>query len=326
MLDTLANLGLMFFLFLAGLELDFRSLRQTGGRVLAIAMAGISVPFVLGIGSSFVLRETISKGVNGTAFLVFMGVALSITAFPVLARILAELKLLTTDVGRMAISAAAVNDVAAWILLALAVALSGTSQSALVPIWVFLSGCVFVICASLIVPPLFKWMAQRCHEGEPVDEIFICAALSIVLAAGFFTDAIGVHSMFGAFVVGVLVPKEGPFAVSLVEKVEDLVSSLFLPMYFVSSGLKTNIATIQGLQSWGLLVLVIFTACFGKIVGTVVVSLMCKVPFYEAVTLGFLMNTKGLVELIVLNIGKDRGVSILIAGVISTFSLSTFGF
>ncbi|KAF8039223.1 hypothetical protein BT93_B1701 [Corymbia citriodora subsp. variegata] len=307
-LDTLANIGLLYFLFLVGLELDIRSIKKTGKKALGIAIAGISLPFILGIGTSVVLRSTISKGVNQGPFLVFMGVALSITAFPVLARILAELKLLTTDVGRIAMSAAAVNDVAAWILLALAIALSGSNKSPLISLWVLLCGIAFVLFAIFVLKPALAWMARRSPEGEPVKELYICIALSLVLAAGFVTDTIGIHALFGAFVVGIVVPKDGPFAGVLIEKIEDLVSGLLLPLYFVSSGLKTNVATIHGAQSWGLLVLVIFTACFGKIVGTFSVSMLCKVPFKEAVTLGFLMNTKGLVELIVLNIGKDRKV------------------
>ncbi|KAJ6844522.1 cation/H(+) antiporter 19 [Iris pallida] len=236
-----------------------------------------------------------------------MGVALSITAFPVLARILAELKLLTTDLGRMAMSAAAVNDIAAWILLALAIALSG-SGSPLVSLWVLLSGVAFVAAVAFLLRPVLDWMARRSPDGEPVKEVYICATLTMVLAAGFVTDTIGIHALFGAFVVGIFVPKDGPFAGVLIEKVEDLVSGLFLPLYFVSSGLKTNVATISGAKSWGLLALVITNACLGKIGGTIVASLVVKIPIREAVTLGFLMNTKGLVELIVLNIGKDRKV------------------
>ncbi|CAL5437587.1 unnamed protein product [Camellia sinensis] len=257
-----------------GIELDPKSLRQTGKKALSIAIAGVSLPFILGIGSSFVIRETIAKGVGGTSFLIFMGVALSITAFPVLARILAELKLLTTDVGRMAMSAAAVNDVAAWILLALAIALDVVYSEEFEPEALVESGVAHQKDNSVV-----KMGLEEAHRGW-----------------GFLDFS------------GVLVPKEGPFAGALVEKVEDLVSGLFLPLYFVSSGLKTNVATIQGLQSLGVLVLVIFTACFGKIVGTVVVSALYRVPFREALALGFLMNTKGLVELIVLNIGKDRKV------------------
>ncbi|XP_054820219.1 cation/H(+) antiporter 19 [Prosopis cineraria] len=307
-LETLANVGLLFFLFLVGLELDMRSIRRTGHKALGIAIAGISVPFILGIGTSFVLRATISKGVEPTAFLVFMGVALSITAFPVLARILAELKLLTTDVGRIAMAAAAVNDVAAWILLALAIALSGSHTSPLISLWVLLCGATFILFCVFAIKPVLLIMAKHSHEGEPVKELYICITLMIVLASSFATDTIGIHALFGAFVIGIIMPKDGPFAGVLIERLEDIISSLFLPLYFVSSGLKTNVATISGGTSWGLLFLVIFTACFGKIVGTIVVALICRMPFREALALGFLMNTKGLVELIVLNIGKDRKV------------------
>jgi Kef-type K+ transport system membrane component KefB len=306
-LDTLANIGLLYFLFLVGLELDLRAIRRTGSAALVIAVAGISLPFIMGIGTSFVLQHTVARGVPTGPFLVFMGVALSITAFPVLARILAELKLLTTDLGRMAMSAAAVNDVVAWILLALAIALSG-SGSPLVSLWVLLAGAAFVLAAFLLLRPVLTWMARRSPEGEPVKELYICATLAIVLAAGFATDTIGIHALFGAFIVGIVVPKDGPFAGVLLEKVEDLISGLFLPLYFVSSGLKTNVMTIKGGDSWALLVLVVATACIGKIGGTVIASLIVRVPFREALTLGFLMNTKGLVELIVLNIGKDRHV------------------
>ncbi|WOK93759.1 cation/H(+) antiporter 20-like [Canna indica] len=309
-LDTVASIGLLFFLFLVGLELDLRSILRSGRRAFAIAAAGISLPFACGIGVAFVLRSAVpGADESGYApFLVFMGVSLSITAFPVLARILAELKLLTAPVGETAMAAAAFNDVAAWVLLALAVALSGSTgegshHSTLVSLWVLLSGAAFVAVQMLAVRPAMAWVAKRAES-----EVWIALTLVGVLVSGFFTDFIGIHAIFGAFVFGLMVPKEGEFAGRLIERIEDFVTGLLLPLYFASSGLKTNVASIKGGRSWGLLALVICTACTGKIVGTFVVAVACRMAVRDAVALGVLMNTKGLVELIVLNIGKERKV------------------
>ncbi|CAG7861052.1 unnamed protein product [Brassica rapa] len=308
-LDTLANLGLLLFLFLVGLEIDLKSLRRTGKKAISIAAAGMLLPFAMGVVTSFAFPEisSTSGDDNIAPFIIFMGVALSLTAFGVLARILAELKLLTTDLGRISISSAAINDVFAWILLALAISLSGDRSSLLVPLWVLLSGTAFVIACFIIAPLIFKLISRRCPEGEPIAEKYVCLALCAVLVAGFATDAIGIHAIFGAFVIGVLFPK-GHFADAIVEKIEDLVMGLLLPLYFVMSGLETDITTIHGLKSWGRLALVIVTACFGKIVGTVSAALLSKVGLRDSLVLGVLMNTRGLVELIVLNIGKDRKV------------------
>ncbi|XP_022767520.1 cation/H(+) antiporter 20 [Durio zibethinus] len=314
-LETVASIGLLFFLFLVGLELDLSSIRRSGRKAFGIAFFGISLPFICGIGVAFVLRKTVDGAdkVGYGQFLVFMGVALSITAFPVLARILAELKLLTTQVGEIAMAAAAFNDVAAWILLALAIALagngSGEHKSPLISIWVLLSGVAFVVFMLLVIRPAMKWVARRCSpERHVIDEAYICLTLAGVMVSGFITDLIGIHSIFGAFIFGLTIPKEGEFAERLIERIEDFVSGLLLPLYFASSGLKTDVAKISGGRAWGLLALVISTACAGKIIGTFAVALMFSMPVRESLALGVLMNTKGLVELIVLNIGKEKKV------------------
>uniref|UniRef100_A0A1J3GTE2 Cation/H(+) antiporter 20 n=1 Tax=Noccaea caerulescens TaxID=107243 RepID=A0A1J3GTE2_NOCCA len=318
-LESVASIGLLFFLFLVGLELDLSSIRRSGKRAFGIAVAGITLPFLGGVGVAFVIRNTLYTAADKPGyveFLVFMGVALSITAFPVLARILAELRLLTTQIGETAMAAAAFNDVAAWILLALAVALAGNGgesggekKSPLVSLWVLLSGAGFVVFMLAVIRPGMKWVAKRgSPENDVVRESYVCLTLAGVMVSGFATDLIGIHSIFGAFVFGLTIPKDGEFGQRLIERIEDFVSGLLLPLYFATSGLKTDVAKIRGAESWGMLGLVVVTACVGKIVGTFVVAVMVKVPAREALTLGFLMNTKGLVELIVLNIGKEKKV------------------
>ncbi|XP_040379867.1 cation/H(+) antiporter 20 [Oryza brachyantha] len=310
-LESVASLGLLFFLFLVGLELDLRSVRRSGRQAFAIAAAGISLPFACGVGVAFVLRRQLPGAAQAgyAPFLVFMGVALSITAFPVLARILAELKLLTTPIGETALAAAAFNDVAAWVLLALAVAISGSGdhRSPIVSLWVLLSGAAFVAVWMLAVKPAMAWVARR-SDGQGGGEVWVAVTLAGVLVSGLATDMIGIHAIFGAFVFGLTVPKDGEFAGRVTERVEDLVSELLLPLYFASSGLKTDVATIRGGGAWGMLALVIGTACAGKIAGTFGVAMACGMSAREAVVLGVVMNTKGLVELIVLNIGRERKV------------------
>ncbi len=307
-LETFADMGLLFFLFMVGLELDLNQIRKTGRQGLAIAAAGITLPFTAGVGVSFVLKQTIARDVKFGPFFVFMGVAMSITAFPVLARILAERKLLTTDVGQLAMSAAAVNDVVAWVLLALAVALSGSGKSPTIVLWVLLCGIAFVIFMIVAIRPVMTCIALHCTTNEPVKEMYIWVTLAGVLVAGFCTDTIGIHSIFGAFLLGLVIPKDGPFAGLLVEKLEDFVSILLLPLYFAISGLKTNVGSIHGATAGGLLVLVITVACLGKITGTFLAAEATNLTLNKSLTLGVLMNTKGLVELIVLNIGRSRGV------------------
>lgn len=154
-----------------------------------------------------------------------------------------------------------------------------------------------------------KWVAKRgSPENDVVRESDVCLTLAGVMVSGFVTDLIGIHSIFGAFVFGLIIPKDGEFGHRLIERIEDFVSGLLLPLYFATSGLKTDVAKIRGAESWGMLGLVVVTACVGKIVGTFAAAVMVEVPGREALTLGCLINTKGLVELIVLNIGKEKEV------------------
>lgn len=305
-LETMANVGLLYFLFLVGVEMDLAVIRRTGKKAFIIAVAGMILPFLIGVSFSFTLHKKTQYVKLGT-FILFLGVALSVTAFPVLARILAELKLLNTEMGRIAMSSALINDMCAWILLAFAIALAENETMSLASLWVILSSAAFVVFCIFAVRPMIIWMIRKTPEGENVSEFYICLILAGVMISGFITDAIGTHSVFGAFVFGLVIPN-GPLGVTLVERLEDFVSGLLLPLFFAISGLKTKIGAIKGAATWGILALVIVLALAGKVAGTLLVAVYYQMPLYEGVTLGLLMNTKGLVEMIVLNVGKDQKV------------------
>ncbi|KAM0842638.1 hypothetical protein ACQ4PT_058236 [Festuca glaucescens] len=306
-LETVAHLGLLYFLFLVGLEMDLDVIKRSGKKALFVALAGMALPFCIGTATSFIFRHQVSRNVHQTSFLLFLGVALSVTAFPVLARILAEIKLLNTELGRIAMSAAIVNDMCAWILLALAIAITEVNSTALSSLWVLLGGVVFVLFCFYVVRPGMWWLIGRVPEGESISDMDVSLILTGVMAAGVCTDALGIHSVFGAFVYGLVIPS-GPLGVALIEKLEDFVTGLLLPLFFAISGLRTNVTKVRDPVTVGLLVLVFVMASFAKIMGTIIIAALYTMPFREGVSLGFLMNTRGLVEMIVLNIGRDKQV------------------
>ncbi|KAG7011110.1 Cation/H(+) antiporter 15, partial [Cucurbita argyrosperma subsp. argyrosperma] len=304
-LETMANVGLLYFLFLVGVEMDLSVIRRTGTKAMAIAVAGMILPFSIGAAFSFQLHKT-DEELNIT-YIMFLGIALSVTAFPVLARILAELKLINSEIGRMAMASALFNDMCAWVLLAIAIALSENDTSSMASLWVILSSTGFVLFCIFIVRPLISWMIRKTPEGESISEFYICLILTGVMISGFVTDALGTHSVFGAFVFGLVIPN-GSLGVALIEKLEDFVSGLLLPLFFAISGLKTNVNRIEGSTSWVAILSITLLAFAGKIIGTLLASICYQMSYREGVTLGLLMNTKGLIEMIILNVGKDQKV------------------
>ncbi|KAK9713264.1 hypothetical protein RND81_06G015800 [Saponaria officinalis] len=306
-LETMANIGLLYFLFLVGVEMDIAVIRRTGRKAVSIALGGMILPFLIGCTFSIVIQNNNGDDKHQGTLVLFLGIALAVTAFPVLARILAELKLLGTEMGRIAMSSALVSDICAWILLALAIALTEQNATSMTSIWVILASAGFVVICIFVVRPVITWMIRRTPDGEPFSDFYICLILTGVMISGFVTDAIGTHSVFGAFVFGLIIPS-GPLATTLIEKLEDFVSGLLLPLFFVISGLKTDVTKIHGTETWWNLMIVIVLACVGKVAGTAAVCNYYKMPLHEGITLGLLMNTKGLMEMIVLNVGKDQKV------------------
>ncbi|XP_020202663.1 cation/H(+) antiporter 15 [Cajanus cajan] len=305
-METMANMGLIYFLFLVGLEMDISIIKRAGKKTLSIAIAGMILPFLVGIGlSSLILVD--DKSMSHPGYVLYLATVLSATAFPVLARMLVVLKLINTDLGKLALSTSLVNDVCTWMLLALAIALSEQNTSNWASIWVVLSNLAFVSFCLIVVRPAVTWLIKRTPEGKPFTEFQICIVLTGVMISAFITDVLGTHSVFGAFVYGLVIPN-GPLGAAIIEKLEDFVSGLLLPLFYALIGLKTDISLISGASSWAFLFVVIPLSCVGKIVGTMLMTLVFQIPNRDGVVLGLLMNTKGLVEMIVLNVGREQKV------------------
>ncbi|KAG0280232.1 K(+)/H(+) antiporter [Linnemannia exigua] len=308
-LNLVSNIGLVFFLFLVGLELDPALVVKRAKFALGISFAGMVLPLGVGAAVSYVLYEEMptENRVGFGQFLLFCGVAMAITAFPVLARILAEQKLLTTKVGFLTICAGAVGDIVAWILLALVVSIIN-SASRITPLYVVLLSIAWILILVFVIRPLFKYMIKKTKSEDEPSQTMMAFTMVIVLVSAFVTDIIGVHAIFGSFLVGLIIPNDTGFADGVTKRIEDLVSVIFLPIYFALSGLKTQIGLLDNGKTWGLVVLTTFVACFGKIVGCTGAARLQGMEWRESLAIGVLMNCKGLIELIVLNIGYDAGV------------------
>ncbi|KAK4141128.1 K(+)/H(+) antiporter 1 [Dichotomopilus funicola] len=310
---NVAEVGLLVFLFLVALEVDLRLFTQNWKAALSVGLAGMIIPFGLGFAIAYGIYHQFHAGVAESpigfgVFGLFIGTALAITAFPVLCRILSELNLLRCNVGVTVLAAGIGNDVTGWILLALCVALvnNGNGLSAL---WALLCciGWTLVLCFA--VRPPFIWVLRRTgslHNG-PTQGV-VALTMLIMLASAWFTGIIGVHPIFGAFLVGLICPHDGGFAIKLTEKIEDLISVLFLPLYFALSGLNTNLGLLNDGITWAYVVGIIVCAFVGKIAGGTLAARANKLLWRESLTIGCLMSCKGLVELIVLNIGLQAGI------------------
>jgi Kef-type K+ transport system membrane component KefB len=305
-LGIIAQLGAVLYMFLVGLGLDAGHVRERARSVLAVAAAGLTVPFVAGAGVALALYPVVShRGVPFTSFGLFVGVAMAVTAFPILARILTDRKLERTAVGVTALGAAAAADVAAWCLLALVV---GVAKSQLADaLWVVVGAVAFVAVMLLVVRPLVGRFVRR-HGDEPPTAGTIGAVFVGVLVAALATEAIGIHAVFGAFLFGALIPHDSRLARDVGRRLTDVVTALLLPAFFAFTGLRTQIGLVSSGTDWamcGLIVVVAFASKFGA---AAVAARLTGQRWRESAAIGALMTTHGLMELIVLNIGLDLGV------------------
>jgi Kef-type K+ transport system membrane component KefB len=305
-LNALSQVGVVIFMFLVGLGINPNELKKEGHAAVLTSHVSITAPFVLASFLSIYLYPKLSDdSVAFTSFALFMGAAMSITAFPVLARILTERDMLQSRLGTVAIACAAVDDVTGWCILAYIVLLIRSAHTA-TPIWLTVGGLIaFALIMIYVVRRLLLRFESIYRERGSVSENVMALMLLLVLTSALCTEWLGLHLLFGAFLMGAIMPKEPKFVRYVLDRFETITVTLLLPLFFAFTGLRTNIGLVKGQEMWIYCALIILVATTGKLGGSMVASWIAGMPIREAAGLGTLMNTRGLMELVILNIGLD---------------------
>jgi Kef-type K+ transport system membrane component KefB len=308
-LNALSQIGVLAFMFVVGLEINPQLMKGRGHTAFVTSHASITLPFFLGSLLALYLYPLLSdESVSFTNFALFLGIAMSITAFPVLARILSERRLMRHPVGVVAIACAAVDDVTAWCLLA-AVVVVVRSTGGAVPLWMTVSGVIlFGLGMWFVVRPALRYLEHVFRSRGKMTQNLLALILLLLFASAWLTEYLGIHALFGAFLLGAVMPKEPAFVRALTERTEDLVVVLFLPLFFAFTGLRTSINLVSGPELWFYCLLIIAVAIAGKLGGSMLAARLTGMGWRESAAIGILMNTRGLIQLVVLNIGLDIGV------------------
>ena len=308
-LKLLSQIGVCLFMFTVGMELDAGHLRHKARTAVIVSHASIVVPYLLGVLLAYFLFTSLAQpGTTFTAFSLFMGISMSITAFPVLARILQERNLSRTYLGSTAIACAAVDDVTAWSLLAFVVAIVRAGSLAACALNLALVALFVAVMMWVIRPGLPRWLGREQLEADEPTKGVLAVVMCVVVASALCTEVIGIHALFGAFLAGAIMPETGNFRHKLAVRVENFSTVLLLPLFFAFTGLRTQIGLLNDVQGWLICLGIIAVATVGKLGGTAITARVTGMSWRDSLQLGALMNTRGLMELIALNIGYDLGI------------------